>query len=357
MVETSRRSAPDARLAFGAFVLEIDERRLLRDGRPVELSGRYLDALILLASEPGRLVTKGRFLDQVWAGVPVTEEALTQCVRSLRRALDDDAARPRFIETVPKQGYRFVAEVTSMAPADPAAPAVAASDTWRRLWLRTAAGMIGGGLAGLVGGIAYGLIVGSGQGLGSSSVLVVLAGLTLWVGLLGGAGVGFGIALADRARPRLSWRSALGGALGGMITGGLVKLVGVDAFALLFGQAPERITGAGEGLLLGSAIGLAAWAADRRARLRWGLGVAALVGSLSGLAVVALGGRLMAGSLLEVATRFPMSRLSLQGPAALLSQPGSGPLVHAVTAAFEAALFTAVVVGALILARRSLERT
>ena len=56
-------------------------------------------------------MSKDRFLDEVWRGVPVTDEALTQCVRTLRRQLGDDAAEPRFIETVPKHGYRFIAPV------------------------------------------------------------------------------------------------------------------------------------------------------------------------------------------------------------------------------------------------------
>ena len=96
---------------FERFRLDPRDRRLCRDDAPVELNGRYLDALVLLVSEPGRLVSKDRFMDEVWRGVPVTDEALTQCIRTLRKQLGDDAARPRFIETVPKHGYRFIAPV------------------------------------------------------------------------------------------------------------------------------------------------------------------------------------------------------------------------------------------------------
>ena len=53
----------------------------------MDVSGRYLDALALLAAHEGRLVTKDHFMDQVWRGIPVTDEALTQCIRSLRKAL------------------------------------------------------------------------------------------------------------------------------------------------------------------------------------------------------------------------------------------------------------------------------
>src|SRR6187401_213261 len=107
--------------AFDGFTLDPRDRRLRgADGAPVELSARYLDALALLVGEAGRLVSKERFLDEVWRGVPVTDEALTQCIKTLRRQLGDDVARPRFIETVPKHGYRFVAEVEGADAATPA---------------------------------------------------------------------------------------------------------------------------------------------------------------------------------------------------------------------------------------------
>src|ERR687889_639627 len=96
---------------FDRFLLDPANRQLSREGDPVELNGRYFDALLLLLAEAGQLVTKDRFLQEVWKGVPVTDEALTQCIKTLRRQLGDDASRPRFIETVPKHGYRFIAPV------------------------------------------------------------------------------------------------------------------------------------------------------------------------------------------------------------------------------------------------------
>ena len=96
---------------FDRFLLDSANRRLTRDGVPVELNARYLDALGLLVRDAGQLVTKDRFLDEVWRGVPVTDEALTQCIKTLRRQLGDSAASPRLIETVPKHGYRFIAPV------------------------------------------------------------------------------------------------------------------------------------------------------------------------------------------------------------------------------------------------------
>ncbi len=366
---------------FGDFVLDPADRRLSRDGATVELSGRYLDALILLTDQPGRLVVKDRFMAEVWKGVPVTDEALTQCIRALRRALGDDAVRPRFIETAPRHGYRFIAAVEPVAEA-PAGPKTAPpapepriepsveprSDAllepqadWRRFRVRAAAGMIGGGGAGLVGGLIYGLVGASGvqgSGMGTSSVLV-LTGLTLWVGLVGGAGVGAGIAAANLRSARPSLWSIGGGALGGLLVGGLVKLIGMDAFALLLGQSPGAITGAGEGAALGAAIGLGLWlgglVGTERLRARRGAAIAGLCGGIAGVLIALSGGRLMAGSLHELAARFPASRLQMDAFGALFGEPDFGPVTRIASAGLEGVLFAACVVGAMILAGRSLD--
>src|SRR3954466_7154148 len=145
---------------FGDFLLDPGQRTLMRGSERLDLGGRYFDALALLLRERGRLVTKDRFMDEVWHDVPVTDEALTQCVRMLRRQLGDDAARPRFIETVPKHGYRFIAPVHcsdgNNAPVTGARPAAAPG--WQATLLLTIAGTVGGGLAGFIGGLLYGFI-------------------------------------------------------------------------------------------------------------------------------------------------------------------------------------------------------
>ena len=366
MTDGSDRIATPCR--FGDFVLDSRDRRLTRDGVTVELSGRYLDALILLTAEPGRLVSKDRFMAEVWKGVPVTDEALTQCIRSLRKALGDDAARPRFIETTPRHGYRFIAPIepveASPTPVEPPStpdPASLIRPDWRRVRVRSAAAMIGGGGAGLIGGLIYGLIGATGAqeaGMGSSSVLV-LTGLTLWVGLIGGAGVGAGIAAASLKLPMPGPGSIIGGALSGLIVGGLVKLIGVDAFALLLGQSPGAITGAGEGAALGAAIGLGLWLGglgSDRLRVRRGAAIAGLCGGAAGVAIVLMGGRLMAGSLDQLAARFPGSRLQMDAFGALFGEPDFGPITRMVSAGLEGLLFAACVVGAMILAGRSLEK-
>jgi hypothetical protein len=106
----------------------------------------------------------------------------------------------------------------------------------------------------------------------------------------------------------------LGGAAGGLIVGALTKLLGLDAFNLLFGQSPADITGALEGLVMGGAVGLGAWLAARTAatpRLRRGVALSALAGGIAGATIPLLGGRLMGGSLALLADSFASSKLRL----------------------------------------------
>ena len=97
---------------FLDFTLQPQERRLLTpDGRVVELTPRLFDALLLLAKHPGELLEKDRLLAELWPGLVVEENSLSQTISALRRELSDDAQRPRFIQTVPRRGFRFVAPV------------------------------------------------------------------------------------------------------------------------------------------------------------------------------------------------------------------------------------------------------
>jgi DNA-binding winged helix-turn-helix (wHTH) protein len=356
--DTSREGAHDmatGRYRFDRFSLDGDNRLLTLDGAPVELNARYLDALVLLVRDAGKLVSKDRFLEEVWRGVPVTDEALTQCIRTLRRQLGDDAARPRFIETVPKHGYRFIAPLESgetPAPATPSPPVLA--PTWRQALLTAAAGAGGGAAAGGVGGIFYGFAGAAQtqpQGMGSSSVLAVMVCVCLLTGLLGGLGVGVGIAAAGLRGPRPWYWSALGGGIGGLAVGAVVKLLGLDAFNLLFGSAPGQMAGGFEGVVLGALTGAAAGLVGRTTPGRL-LAVAAFEGGLAGLAIAALNGRLMAGSLDALARQFPESRLTLTPLGQLFGETGFGVVSRFGTAILEGALFAVCVVGAILVARR-----
>ena len=344
---------------FDRFVLDRVERRLSQDGRLVELSGRYLDALVLLVSEDGKLVTKARLLDEVWKGVPVTEEALTQCVRSLRKALGDEEGRPRFIETVPRHGYRFIASVTPVV-VEPEHISVAQPELRRGSERREAfsravgmgrSGLVGGGVSGLIGGLAYGFAGVADEGAGNSmSGLLILAALTAVIGMIGGSSVGLGVGAAAFARGRQEPWFVLGGACGGLVIGAVVRLAGMDAFALLFGSAPTEMTGAVEGALLGAAIGAGVWIAHGRRR-RIAILAGALLTGLAGAGAALSGGRLMGGSLAALAAQFPGAQLSMDHLGALFGEHDFGLVSQTATAGLEGALFGAVMVWALSLRR------
>lgn len=341
------------RYQFDDFTVDLADRSLRRSGAAVELSNRYFDALALLLRERGRLVTKDRFMAEVWQGVPVTDEALTQCIRTLRRLLGDDAGNPHFIATVPKHGYRFIGAVEILAFDEPrAAPVHIPADRWRRFLSVGAAATVGGGIAGVLGGLFYGLGVSSGPAMGGTSVLFVLLAINMIVGLVAGAGVGAGIAAAEFAPVARWYWTVLGGAIGGLITGSVARLVGLDAFALLLGQSPGDMTGASEGLLLGAAVGLAVWAARRRTptlagSAAWG----GLVAGAAGIAISLSGGTFLGGSLDFLLRRFPEARFRLDAIGAFFGENGFGPVSKAATSGIECLFFGACVVGAMVFVR------
>lgn len=342
--------------AFEGFVLDAGDRRLKSRDGPVELNGRYFDALALLVADQGKLVSKDRFLSEVWRGVPVTDEALTQCIKTLRRQLGDDAANPRFIETVPKHGYRFIAPVEHLGGS--AAPSLVAKDPSRRTnLLLGGAGTVGGGIAGFIGGLIYGF-AGASQpvqpGMGEASVVLVLLFITLFAGLLGGAGVGFGIAFAAKDSSFRPW-CIVGGAAGGLFVGAFFKVLGVDAFSLLVGQSPGNVTGAPEGFALGGATGFAIWLASRTVdSVRQSVLLAALCGAVAGVVISLTGGRLMLASLDLLTQHVAGSRLQLGQIGAFFGEAGFGPITRTVTCALEGGLFAAGVVGAMLVARREM---
>src|SRR6266567_1408530 len=96
---------------FDDFHLDAGNRHLSRNGESVALNSKYFDVLLLLVSRSGQLVEKQQIFEEVWDGVFVTDAALTQCIKDIRRQLGDDASNPRYIKTVPKHGYIFIGDV------------------------------------------------------------------------------------------------------------------------------------------------------------------------------------------------------------------------------------------------------
>lgn len=105
---------------FGDFELFPRDRLLLRAGKRVSLTPRAFDVLVKLITAEGHVVTKDELLRDVWADVTVEEGNLNRTVSTLRKQLEESRGENRFIQTIPKSGYRFVAEVESVDSHDPA---------------------------------------------------------------------------------------------------------------------------------------------------------------------------------------------------------------------------------------------
>lgn len=107
---------------FGGFLLNPAEKQLLRDGKPVPLPPKVFDTLLLLVESQGRLVEKDELLRRLWPDSFVEEVALAHCVSHLRKALGAGTDKFRLIETVPKRGYRFIANLNVVRPASDETP-------------------------------------------------------------------------------------------------------------------------------------------------------------------------------------------------------------------------------------------
>jgi len=96
-------------LVIGGWHVQASAGGIARDGDFRRLEPKVMDLLMLLASHPGKVFSHEEIRAALWAEVIVGEDALPRCVSKLRRALDDDAQEARFIQTVPKRGYRLLA--------------------------------------------------------------------------------------------------------------------------------------------------------------------------------------------------------------------------------------------------------
>ena len=108
-------------LRFGPFELDADSAELLRHGERIPLPPQPFKVLALLVQKDGAVVTRAEIRDQVWgAGTHVEfDQGLNFAIRQIREALEDDAASPRFIETLPRRGYRFLMPIAPSTPEKP----------------------------------------------------------------------------------------------------------------------------------------------------------------------------------------------------------------------------------------------
>lgn len=116
-------------IRFGPF--EIDRRTwsLSREDVAVDLSPRLVEILACLAENPGTIVTKEELLERFWPGVNITDNTLTRAIADIRIAIGDSAAEPRYIQTLPRRGYRFIGASSRSSPESERAKADASGVT------------------------------------------------------------------------------------------------------------------------------------------------------------------------------------------------------------------------------------
>jgi DNA-binding winged helix-turn-helix (wHTH) protein len=331
------------RYRFSEFTLSPQRRLLVRAGREVPLIPRYFDLLQLLIERRSEAVHRRDIFERVWADVTVSESALSQAVRTVRRALDDDSREPRFIRTVSRHGYRFVFpdvieeeddDTTWLTPAPGPPAAVAAVEAPR--WTAIA---MGAGLAGMVAGGVGGLMLAAApESRAPIALAPVLAVIGAGCGAIGGSGVGAGLSLADKWErvPRVLALTA-GGALGGGLVGvmvqwlvrwGLAALVGLDL----------NVGGGLVGVAIGAAAGMGVAIASGRRLPASALGLALCCG-VTGL-LLTLGGHPLAGGTIHaIADAAEGSRATLAPLGRLIGEPDFGPVTSAILAFGEAATF------------------
>lgn len=105
--------ATTAPVVFGPFALDAEAGELRKDGVPVRLAPQPFKLLVLLVGRAGRVVSRDDIRAELWSdGTSVDfEQGVNFSVKQVREALGDDAEHPRFVQTVPKRGYRFIAPI------------------------------------------------------------------------------------------------------------------------------------------------------------------------------------------------------------------------------------------------------
>ena len=132
---TWRRFPPmPGALFVGDWRVESALHRVTGPDGPIHLEPKVMRVLVVLAEHAGQVVPKDRLLQSVWPDVFVGDEVLARAISELRRVFGDDAKAPRFIETIPKGGYRLIAPVTATGGVSTASQADSDELRWTPLW-------------------------------------------------------------------------------------------------------------------------------------------------------------------------------------------------------------------------------
>jgi TolB-like protein/DNA-binding winged helix-turn-helix (wHTH) protein/Tfp pilus assembly protein PilF len=145
---SAARSAVSGTFRVGAWTVDPAGNRIRQRGQEVRLEPKVMRVLVLLAENGGEVVTRRDLEDKVWPRMLVSDDAVTNTLIKLRKALGDDARDPRYVETIAKSGYRLIAEVAPLEagappPGEAVTPATAARAAHRLPRLNTAAVAVG----------------------------------------------------------------------------------------------------------------------------------------------------------------------------------------------------------------------
>lgn len=342
----------------------------------VDIPPRYFDLLSFLIENRGRAVTKDNLYDHIWKDEIVTEGAIAQAIRFLRRALEDEARAPRYIRTVSKHGYEWIARVEEKSSSTDAAPASASaelpsaaseldplghqpgsprSDDLKEAFRYAASrfgsaslgSAIAGGIAGVFGGVALVVVSGTAHSL---RVVVALATLGILVGGAGGFGVGFGLSFAEALVRDSRWALlALAGGFSGGLLGAIVHATVGEIFSALLSRSLNTVGGGYEGVWIGTFAGFGyglatqgrALAAPRSlARLRV-VTITALSCSAGAMLGSLFGAHFTAASIDVITGALRGSDLWLSPLGSWLGESGFGVVSRAALSAYEGLFFGA----------------
>jgi DNA-binding winged helix-turn-helix (wHTH) protein len=381
------------RYRFSDFTLSTRKRLLTRSGQPLPLIPRYLDLLIFLVERRRDAVHRREIFDRVWSDVIVSDSALSQAIRTLRRTLGDDPREPRFIRTVSRHGYQFTcpdvieepdedlpeaapvrvpdtaSDVSAVAPGAKGDVATVARSTNADVTRQKIGASLTALMAGATRACAGSAVAGAAAGLGGGLLLSLAPGNTAppaivpvlillgaAAGAAGGLGAGAGLAVAESSsRLRNIAGLTMGGAAGGAAVGVAVQWLMRWSLAAIVGLNLP-IGGALEGLVIGAAAGAGYAIARRldpaaRSRARRAA-VVAVFCAVGAVALTTAGRPLVGGTLHLVAREARGSQISLAPLGQLVGEPGFGPVSQALIAACEGGIFGCGV-GFALLRRRS----
>src|SRR5215469_8240051 len=113
-----------SRIRFGAFDLDAASGELRKCGIPIKLRRQAIEVLIMLTNRAGHVVTREEIRERLWSNDTFVdfERSINFCINQIRGALGDNAEKPRYVETLPRQGYRFITPVTVKARSVPTTP-------------------------------------------------------------------------------------------------------------------------------------------------------------------------------------------------------------------------------------------